>query len=144
MKCKLFANQGGTAPSVSTCRIIRIDRAQRGNCDCLSQFRLPSTIQYQRRTIMILQYLHRLSAARRSHMANRNKLLLHAQLILFFFCGGVMGAVGFKRIGYSATRVLSAWLALLAIGPIMTDIRLRWNFRQRQIARNNVSQTDVT
>ena len=57
--------------------------------------------------------------------ANRDKLMLHLRLIFCFFSGGVSGAVGFKYIGYSITLVLALWLALLAIGPIITDIRQR-------------------
>lgn len=64
--------------------------------------------------------------------ANRAKLSLHALLILYFFVGGVTGALGFKYVGYSATIALSAVLALLAIGPIGSDLRRRW----RSIARN--------
>ena len=60
--------------------------------------------------------------------ANRNKLKLHSLLIGFFFVGGVTGALGFKHVGYSATIVLAAALALLAAGPILQDMRLRWRF----------------
>ena len=57
--------------------------------------------------------------------ANHDKLMLHLRLILCFFSGGVSGAIGFKYIGYSITLVLALWLALLAVGPIITDIRQR-------------------
>ena len=59
-------------------------------------------------------------------LANRDKLKLHALLLGFFFVGGVSGALGFKHVGYSATIVLAAALALLAVGPIFQDMRLRW------------------
>jgi len=36
-------------------------------------------------------------------MANRKKLRLHATLITSFFVGGLLGAVGFKTIGYVTT-----------------------------------------
>ena len=63
--------------------------------------------------------------------ANRDKLALHGLLILYFFTGGVTGALGFKHIGYSTTLFLSALLALLACGPIISDIRYRLRrFRQ--------------
>ena len=55
--------------------------------------------------------------------ANRSKLLLHLLLILYFFSGGVLGALGFKYIGYRTTLVLSFVLILLALGPIISDIR---------------------
>jgi uncharacterized membrane protein YoaK (UPF0700 family) len=58
--------------------------------------------------------------------ANREKLRLHGLLIACFFIGGISGALGFKHIGYSATIVLAAALALLATGPVLDDVRLRW------------------
>lgn len=66
--------------------------------------------------------------------ANREKLGMHARLIGSFLVGAVTGALGFKYIGYSATVVLSAALALLSAGPILMDIGLRWKIRSR---RNN-------
>ena len=57
--------------------------------------------------------------------ADPDKLALHALLILYFFSGGVTGAMGFKYIGYSITIILSAMLAVLACGPIITDVRNR-------------------
>lgn len=68
----------------------------------------------------------------RSHLpdmavrANRAKLKLHALLISCFFVGEISGAFGFKYVGYSATIILAAALALLAIGPILDDVRLRY------------------
>ena len=62
--------------------------------------------------------------------ANRDKLKLHSSLIAFFFVGGVVGAVGFKKIGYSATIFLSAGLALVAVGPILKDMSLQWRMYQ--------------
>ncbi|WP_317201127.1 YoaK family protein [Janthinobacterium sp.] len=64
--------------------------------------------------------------------ANRQKLKMHALLILFFFTGGITGALGFKHIGYSATIFLAAALAMLAAGPIAHDIRLLWRYHRRQ------------
>lgn len=63
--------------------------------------------------------------------ANRDKLKLHSLLIACFFMGGVSGALGFKYIGYSATILLAALLALLTIGPIWYDLRLRWRLYRR-------------
>jgi len=55
--------------------------------------------------------------------ANRDKLALHLLLVFCFFTGGVSGAIGFKFIGYKATIFLSFWLTLMALGPILKDIR---------------------
>ncbi len=59
-------------------------------------------------------------------IANRGKLRLHLQLVGCFFVGGLLGALGFKHIGYSATIPLALWLIALAIVPIWDDLRLQW------------------
>ena len=64
--------------------------------------------------------------------ANRQKLKLHTLLVLFFFVGGISGALGFKHIGFSATAILAAALAVLATGPILHDIRLLWRYHRRK------------
>lgn len=58
--------------------------------------------------------------------ANRVKLKLHTLLIGCFFVGGVSGAYGYKLIGFSASILPAFLLALLAAGPILHDMRLRW------------------
>ena len=58
--------------------------------------------------------------------ANRVKLKLHALLIGCFFVGGVSGAYGYKLIGFAASILPALLLALLAAGPILHDMRLRW------------------
>ncbi|HEX8956732.1 MAG TPA: YoaK family protein [Burkholderiaceae bacterium] len=63
--------------------------------------------------------------------ANRGKLMLHALLIAYFFGGGLAGALGFKHIGYKVTIPLAVCLALLAMGPILTDLRSRWKAHRR-------------
>ena len=65
-------------------------------------------------------------------LANRGKLKLHAQLIACFFSGGVIGALGFKHIGYSASIIVSAVLAVLAVGPIVKDVRRQWRLYRLQ------------
>lgn len=61
--------------------------------------------------------------------ANRDKLQLHASLLLSFVVGGIVGALAFKRVGFSATVPLAIWLAVLAIMPVVDDVRLRWQAR---------------
>ena len=46
--------------------------------------------------------------------ADRDKLRVHLQLVLAFFVGGVVGALGFKHAGYIATVPLALMLALLS------------------------------
>jgi uncharacterized membrane protein YoaK (UPF0700 family) len=78
-----------------------------------------------------LFYFNRREMPQLDVRADRDKLMLHGLLILYFFSGGIAGALGFKTVGYSATLILSAALALLAIVPILTDLQTRWTMRQR-------------
>jgi len=56
--------------------------------------------------------------------ANRGKMLLLSKLLAMFFLGGVGGAYGFKAIGFFATVPLALFLLLLAIMPVIDDLRL--------------------
>ncbi|WP_338770434.1 YoaK family protein [Massilia sp. METH4] len=61
-------------------------------------------------------------------VANRGRLCLLAMLALCFFVGGIVGATGFARLGYAATVPLATMLVLLAIVPVVDDLRrLRMN-----------------
>jgi uncharacterized membrane protein YoaK (UPF0700 family) len=69
--------------------------------------------------------------------ANFPKLRLLCALLAAFFTGGVAGALGFKYIGYSSTLPLAGLLVLLAIVPLMDDVRtrtrlLRFGLRRRR------------
>lgn len=57
--------------------------------------------------------------------ANRDRLNLFANLLLMFFVGGVVGALGFKHIGYWATLPLAIILLIPAMLPVIDDIRHR-------------------
>lgn len=54
---------------------------------------------------------------------NRAKLQMLALLALSFFLGGVVGAFGFKYLGYIATVPLALVLTTLAIVPALDDVR---------------------
>ncbi|QBE63186.1 YoaK family protein [Pseudoduganella lutea] len=56
-------------------------------------------------------------------VANRPRLRLLAMLALCFFVGGIAGAVGFTRLGYVATVPLAMVLVVLAIVPVVDDLR---------------------
>ncbi len=56
---------------------------------------------------------------------NSARLRLLVSLLASFFCGGTLGALGFKHIGYSATIPLAIFLVLLAIVPLVDDLRTR-------------------
>ncbi len=51
------------------------------------------------------------------------KLRLLTSLIALFFIGGVIGALGFKHVGFLFTLPLAAVLLLLAAVPVLDDMR---------------------
>lgn len=53
--------------------------------------------------------------------ANRARLQLLSVLVGLFFLGGLVGAVGFKHVGYIVTLPLAALLVGLAFVPMMDD-----------------------
>jgi len=57
--------------------------------------------------------------------ANRARLAVLCGLLGSFFCGGLAGALGFKRLGYGATVPLALLLCVLAIVPALDDLRAR-------------------
>jgi uncharacterized membrane protein YoaK (UPF0700 family) len=56
-------------------------------------------------------------------VANRERLRLLAGLAMGFFTGGIAGAAGFARLGYAAVVPLALLLVLLAIVPVLDDLR---------------------
>ncbi len=54
-------------------------------------------------------------------IANRPRLKVLTLLALFFFTGGVVGALGFKHLGYVATVPLALMLMALVAVPIADD-----------------------
>lgn len=53
---------------------------------------------------------------------NRRRLSLHLSLVLLFFVGGVIGALGFKHIGFLTCVPLAVILMLLSVMPLFDDI----------------------
>jgi uncharacterized membrane protein YoaK (UPF0700 family) len=53
--------------------------------------------------------------------ANRSKLILHCSLVLAFFVGALIGAAGFKYLGFISTIPLAAILITLALAPAVAD-----------------------
>lgn len=56
-------------------------------------------------------------------LADRDRLRVHAQLVLSFLVGGVAGALGFKYLGYISTVPLAVTLLLLVLRPALDDWR---------------------
>ena len=67
-------------------------------------------------------YINRLREAN-PVVANRKKLKLHATLIASFFIGGLLGALGFKHLGFITTLPLSIFLLVLVWRPLVNDAR---------------------
>lgn len=57
--------------------------------------------------------------------ADRDKLIIHATILSLFFCGGVLGAVAFKRAGFAATMPIAALLMAMAAPPLWRDLTAR-------------------
>ncbi|WP_269533537.1 YoaK family protein [Chitinimonas sp. BJYL2] len=65
--------------------------------------------------------------------ANRIRLALHAGLVTSFVFGAIVGALGFKHMGFVTTLPLAAWLTLLASLPVWDDLQqLRRNSGPQQ------------
>ncbi|CAN7736380.1 YoaK family protein [Variovorax sp. LjRoot178] len=68
-------------------------------------------------------------------MANRDRLRVLTLLVVFFFAGGVLGAIGFKYVGYVSTVPLALVLLGLAMVPAaddLTTLARRWGRAARQ------------
>jgi uncharacterized membrane protein YoaK (UPF0700 family) len=77
-----------------------------------------------------LLYLNR-SHAHSPVRADRERLKVHAQLVAAFFLGGLLGATGFKYLGYISTVPLATLLLLLVMRPVLED----WQRAQDRRAR---------
>lgn len=53
---------------------------------------------------------------------DRQRMLLLSLLAVYFFCGGIVGALGFNYLGYIATVPLALFLVLLASVPVFDDL----------------------
>jgi uncharacterized membrane protein YoaK (UPF0700 family) len=58
-------------------------------------------------------------------LANRARLKVHGTMLAMFVVGGFTGAMGFKHIGYASTVPLAGVLIVLAIVPLVDDLRAR-------------------
>jgi uncharacterized membrane protein YoaK (UPF0700 family) len=62
-------------------------------------------------------------AMRAAVVANRGKLRVHASLIGSFLFGGILGALGFKYLGFVSAVPLAVALALIALAPTFRAAR---------------------
>ena len=56
---------------------------------------------------------------------NRHRLFTHLGLVLTFFVGGLVGAVGFKEFGFVSSVPLALFLVVLAVVPLVDDLIAR-------------------
>jgi len=58
----------------------------------------------------------------------RHRLRMHVTLVLLFFTGAVLGALGFKHIGFQATIPLALLLMLMLMSamPVLDDLNIRF------------------
>lgn len=55
--------------------------------------------------------------------AVRRRLELHVSLVGLFFVGGVLGALGYKHIGFLASVPLAGVLLLISVVPVLDDLK---------------------
>ncbi len=74
-----------------------------------------------------LVYWNKTHAPESEHFvaANWDKLKIHSVILIMFFIGGIVGAIGFKSMGFVATLPLAVVLLVLAFIPIYDDISER-------------------
>ena len=65
-------------------------------------------------------------------VANRQKLRLHGLILCAFFAGAVLGALGFRFLGYGTVIPLALWLLFPAARPLWKELQAR-----RRVARQN-------
>jgi uncharacterized membrane protein YoaK (UPF0700 family) len=61
--------------------------------------------------------------------ANSAKLKNLTTLVLLFYAGGVVGALGFRHFGFVFTLPLAATLIVIALVPVLDDVRRTWQQR---------------
>jgi uncharacterized membrane protein YoaK (UPF0700 family) len=79
-----------------------------------------------------LVYWNRIASDIQSRVqANRDRLTVLGLLVSLFFVGGLIGAAGFKHIGYASTIPLALLLIALASVPAVDDLSVYWRRRRR-------------
>lgn len=68
-------------------------------------------------------YWRRHPAPQEAEAHNRRRLGLHAELVALFFTGAILGALGFKHVGYSTVLPLALGLLVLSLVPVLDDLR---------------------
>lgn len=64
--------------------------------------------------------------------ARKGKLAIHVAILSMFFVGGVIGALGFKHIGFSTVLPFAFALLMVALMPMLDDLVVRYRLLRRQ------------
>ncbi|WP_434777518.1 YoaK family protein [Neisseria sp. Ec49-e6-T10] len=75
---------------------------------------------------------------------NRRRLTLFLGILFSFFIGGIIGALGFRHLGYQFTLPLSFLLFIFGCRPIYYDIKLRVRFWLKKRKKNKNSQVSTS
>ena len=70
--------------------------------------------------------------SRQRILADRKKLTLLLLILASFLGGGVVGALGFRHIGFKVTVPLAAFLCFLAARPLLLELRLLLHRMRKQ------------
>jgi uncharacterized membrane protein YoaK (UPF0700 family) len=73
-------------------------------------------------------------------VANRQKLTLYLLILAAFLGGGVVGALGFKHIGFKVTVPLAGFLCFLAARPLLLELRLLLHRIKKQWAPEDLDK----
>jgi uncharacterized membrane protein YoaK (UPF0700 family) len=75
-----------------------------------------------------LLYWNRTREGNNIHLvqANMDKLFIHATILGLFFGGGVVGALAFKAMGFSATLPIALLLIAMALPSVVADLAQRY------------------
>ena len=75
-------------------------------------------------------------------LADRQKLKLLLLILAAFLGGGVVGALGFRHIGFKVTVPLAGFLCFLAARPLLLEVRLLLHRLRRQWASDGTGAPD--
>lgn len=73
-----------------------------------------------------LFYVNRARDGHPPVLADRPRMFLLASLLIWFLIGGVVGAIGFQRLGYATTIPLALLLGAVAAVPAFDDLSESW------------------
>lgn len=85
-------------------------------------------IELSRLTYVNVHHRH----GRERIVANRQKLRLLLLILASFLAGGVVGALGFRHIGFKVTVPLAGFVCFLAARPLLLELRLLLHRLRRQ------------